>query len=162
LRKAENDHKNGVRRLGELESLLQRLFEQNATGRMSDENYESMFARYQHEQKTLKAEDAELAKQLKELGEVRDNCRRWVDLIAKYRDLRELDAPIINELCEKILIHEPYRVDGKRYSTRRQKIEIFYRFVGKLSTADGEPEHAIQGSRHLCANNSAAEKAVNE
>jgi DNA invertase Pin-like site-specific DNA recombinase len=158
LKKAENDHKNGANRLNDLKSLLQRLFEQNASGKMSDENYEMIFAKYQSEQKSLKAEVAELSKQLKELGEVRDNCQKWIDLIAKYRDLQALDAPIVNELCEKILIHEPYRLDGKRYRTRYQKIEIFYRFVGKLPAVDGAEEHAIHGSKHLYP----IDKAANE
>ena len=62
------------------------------------------------------------------LGEFHDNGKKWIDLIAKYKDLQELDAPIINELCEKILIHESEKIDGKR----TQRIEIFDRFVGNL------------------------------
>ena len=44
----------------------------------------------------------------------------------KYADLQELDTSIVNELCEKILVHEAQRVDG----VRTQKIEIYYRFIG--------------------------------
>jgi len=156
LRKAQNDHKDGVKRLGELGSLLQRLFEQNFSGKISDENYETIFNNYQNEQKCLKTEVSELSKQLAMLGEVHDNSQKWIDLIAKYKDLQELDAPIVNELCEKILIHEPYRVDGKRHKTRYQKVEIFYRFVGKIPTGDDKPEHEIHGSRHICVANAAA------
>ena len=82
-------------------------------------------------------------------------------MIAKYKGLQELDAPIVNELCEKILIHEAYRIDdGGRFTTRYQKIEIYYRFVGKQPTPAGEIEHEIVGSRHLCSNNNTAEKAA--
>ncbi len=147
-RQAQKDYDSGIKRLSELERLLRRLFEENVAGRMNDANYEVMFTQYQAEQQALKTQVDELSKRLAILGEAYDNSQKWIDLIAKYRDLRELDAPIVNELCEKILLHQAYKVDGKRV----QKIEIFYRFVGKLPTADGEAEHEIHGSRHLCAN----------
>ena len=154
---AGRNYDNGVKRLGELEKLLRRLFEENVSGRMNDENYQAMFSQYQAEQKCLKAEVSELSRQLAVLGEVQNNSQRWIDLIAKYAELQELDAPIINELCEKILLHQAQKTDGKRV----QKIEIFYRFVGKLSTADGETEHEIHGSKHLCSNQIAEVSAMN-
>ena len=126
FKQTRRDHDRGVKRLGELERLLKRLFEENVAGRMDDANYEAMFAQYQAEQQNLKAEVGELSEQLAVLGEVHDNSQRFIDLVAKYKDLQELDAPIVNELCEKILIHESQKIDGKRW----QKIEIFYRFIG--------------------------------
>lgn len=115
---------------------------------MNDGNYATLFSQYQAEQQSLKAQVDELSKRLAVLGEMHDNSQKWIDLIAKYKDLQELDAPIVNELCKKILLHQAHKIDGKRV----QKIEIFYRFVGKLSTVDGEAEHEIHGSRHLCVN----------
>ncbi|MCL2153375.1 MAG: recombinase family protein [Oscillospiraceae bacterium] len=149
---AQKDYTNGVKRLGELENLLRRLFEENVAGRMSNENYEAMFSLYQAEQQSLKPQLEMLSVQLAAYGEDQNNGQKWIALIAKYADLQELDAPIVNELCEKILIHQHEKVNRKRV----QKIEIFYRFVGKLPTVNGEVEHEIHGSRHLCANNAIA------
>jgi len=125
---AGKEYKNGEARLAELEILLQRLFEENVAGRLNDANYTTMFARYQQEQEQLIVRVQELKRKLSVMNENIDNCKKWIDLIAKYKDLQELDAPIINELCEKILIHEPEKINGKR----TQKIEIFYRFVGNI------------------------------
>jgi len=125
---SEKEYKTGEDRLLELDILLQRLFEENVAGRLNDANYTTMFARYQKEQEQLSVRVQELKKRLCLIGETRDNSRRWIELIAKYKDLQELDAPIINELCEKILIHEPEKINGKR----TQKIEIFYRFIGNI------------------------------
>jgi len=155
-RQAQKDYDSGIRRLGELERLLRRLFEENVAGRMNDENYEAMFSQYQAEQQSLKEQVDELSKKLAVLGEIHDNSQKWIELIAKYKDLQELDAPIINELCEKILLHQAYKIDGKRV----QKIEIFYRFVGKLPMAGGNPEHEIHGSRHLCVSKEAKSKSA--
>jgi len=129
LEQAEKECKTGEVRLLELEVLLQRLFEENVAGRLNDSNYTAMFARYQREQEQLIIRVQELKKKLSLIGKNRDNSKKWIDLVAKYSDLQELDAPIINELCEKILIHEPKKIDGKR----TQKIEIYYRFVGNIS-----------------------------
>jgi len=146
--KAQKDYASGTKRLEELEVLLRRLFEGNVAGRINDENYEIMFSRYQAEQQGLKQQVEMLSKQLTAMGEIRDNSQRWMSLIAKYKDLQELDAPIVNELCEKIMLHQAYRVNGRRM----QQIEIFYRFVGKLTAVNGRVEHKIRGSRHLCVN----------
>ena len=116
----------GEKRLEDLIILLQKLFEQNVSGILNDANYTSLFTKYQQEQEQLKIRVKELDKQLSAINQNRDSGQKWVALISKYADLKELDASIVNELCEKILVHEAQKVDG----IRTQKIEIYYRFVG--------------------------------
>lgn len=140
--RAEKELKKSQSRLAELENLLQRLFEENVAGRLNNSNYEMMFAKYQSEQENLKLSACELSKKLETLGEVYDSCEKWIELIAKYQNLQELDAPIINELCEKILIYEPQKIDGRRV----QKIEIFYRFVGQIPELVEEKLHELIGT----------------
>jgi chromosome segregation ATPase len=148
-KQTQKDYDTGVKRLSELENLLRRLFEENVAGRMNNENYEVLFSRYQAEQQDLKPRVEELTKKLTTFTESRSNSRKWIALIAKYADLQELDMPIVNELCEKILIHQYEKINGKRV----QKIEIFYRFAGKLPTVNGKAEHEIHGTRGRCRNN---------
>ena len=58
-----------------------------------------------------------------------DDAQKWIDLIAKYTELTELTAPLLNELIDKIVVHEAYKdADGNR----TQEIEIYYRFIGKI------------------------------
>ena len=66
---------------------------------------------------------------LRETVQSKDNAEKWLSLIRKYTNLTMLTAPILNELVEKIVVHEATKdKDGKRI----QKIEIYYRFVGKI------------------------------
>ena len=52
-----------------------------------------------------------------------------MQLIRQYTEITELDAPLLNTLIEKILVHEGKKgADG----VREQEVEIFYRFVGKI------------------------------
>jgi DNA invertase Pin-like site-specific DNA recombinase len=128
LNKMQGEYEQGKKRLADLINLLQKLFEQNVSGLLNDTNYAAMFSKYQKEQGQLELRVKELEKQLSSMKQDEDNSQKWVALISKYADLQELDAPIVNELCEKILVHEAQKVDG----IRTQKIEIYYRFVGKL------------------------------
>lgn len=128
LKQAEKELSSCNNRLSKIDSLLQRLFEENVAGRMNAANYERMFAKYQTEQGTLTIRQKNLQKQVDAIRESAGNAEKWIALIRKYTDLQELTAPIINELIDKILIHEPEKIDGKR----AQKIEIFYRFIGNV------------------------------
>jgi len=124
--KMQHEYEEGQKRLDDLLILLQKLFEQNISGILNNSNYASMFAKYQKEQEQLGLRVKELEKQLSLLKQNEDNGQKWVELISKFADLQELDAPIVNELCEKILVHEAQRIGG----VRTQKIEIYYRFIG--------------------------------
>ena len=44
-------------------------------------------------------------------------------------DRAELTAPLLNELIDKIVIHQ---AETDENGSRTQEIEIFYRFVGKI------------------------------
>ena len=122
----QEEYEQGIKRLDDLVILLQKLFEQNISGVLNDSNYASIFSKYQKEQVQLELRVKELDKQLTYLKRNENNSQKWIELIAKYTDLQELDAPIVNELCKKILVHEAKRIDG----VRTQKIEIYYRFIG--------------------------------
>ena len=126
-RKVKQDYERKLKRLNELERLLQRLFEDNAIGVVADTNYAVLFEEYQQEQIVLTEQVAELSAQVEELANNADNSEKRTTIIAKYADLQELNPYIVEELCEKILIHQAEKVDGKRI----QKIEIFYRFIGE-------------------------------
>jgi hypothetical protein len=54
------------------------------------------------------------------------NVDRFIGIVRKHTDIRGLDATIIRELVEKIVIHERIRVDGKR----TQRADIHYNFIG--------------------------------
>lgn len=122
------EYDKGIKRMDDLSLMLQRLFEDHLSGKINETHYTTISERYQKEYAGLEDRVKVLKKQMDRFGEQEDNNQKWVDLIAKYSDLQELDAPIVNELCEKILVHQSQRINGKK----TQEIEIFYRFIGKL------------------------------
>lgn len=143
FRQAQKELQGCERRLNELDSLLQRLFEENVAGRMNATNYERMFAKYQAEQGVLTVKQKELAKQTDAIRASEGNAEKWMRLIKKYTDLQELTAPIINELIEKILIHEPEKINGKRTQKSRYSIVLLVTYkVKKASQAEYTPLNA--------------------
>ena len=85
--------------------------------------------KYQDEQMQLEADIKRLQDTLTKTAEVKDNAECWVALIRKYTNLTELTAPLLNELIDKIVVHEATKDEnGKRI----QDIDIYYRFVGMI------------------------------
>jgi hypothetical protein len=52
--------------------------------------------------------------------------RLFTGLIDKYVGVTELNARILNELIEQIVVHDRVTVDGEV----RQQVDIYYKFIG--------------------------------
>ena len=86
-------------------------------------------AKYQTEQGELEEKIDALTAELDMVKQTESDARKWVDLIRQYANPTELTAPLLNALIEKIIVHQSVKgEDGEQ----EQKIEIFYRFIGKI------------------------------
>ena len=70
-----------------------------------------------------------------EAGQIAD-VGRFLQLADRYSDLQELDAATVNELIEKIVIHSPKKIGGKKHVT----IEVYFTYVGKIRIPLAKPE----------------------
>ena len=122
--------KDALKRLGEVNKLLDTLYEDHIFGRISDDNYHRMLGKYQAEQDQLKKK-LEAYDQLKEKSaDLRSKAERIADLFEQYGDFEELTSGVLNALIDKITVSEPYVEDG-RY---KQDLTIYYRFIGAIGT----------------------------
>lgn len=114
------------KRLQELSRLLRKLFEDNATGLISNENYGAMFKIYQDEQaetaEKLKAVIAESAQK----EDYRVSAEKLREIILEYLNIEKLTPFILNKLIERIEIGHLEMVGGQR----QQEITIVWRFAG--------------------------------
>ena len=121
------------KRIAELSAIFKRLYEDSVTGRISDERFTELSADYEAEQKELNALQSELSKTL----EATANAEKFMKVVRKYTSFEELTPTLLREFVEKIVIHESEALDGKRRGKlRRQEIEIYYSFVGKVELSD--------------------------
>ena len=125
-------------RVSELEVLLCKIYEDNALGKLPDSRYEILDAQYAKEQSELTAEISALEKAVRGYEKHEKNADRFIALIDKYEDFDTLTVTMLNELVEKILVHERER-KGSRDTT--QEVEIYFNFVGRfVPPAFGEVE----------------------
>ena len=123
------EYEKKQKRCEELDKIISRLYEDNVLGRISDERYESMSQNYESEQAEIRRAVPELKSRLEELQKQSDSADMFINVIRKYTIVDKLDAAILNELIDKIVVHQKEQTeDGHIF----QQIEIFYRFVGKL------------------------------
>lgn len=127
----KSDYERKQKRCEELDKIISRLYEDNVLGRISDERYESMSQSYESEQAEIRRLLPELKSQINELKKQSDCADNFINVIKKYTIIDKLDAAILNELIDKIVVHHKEQAeDGRTF----QQIEIYYRFVGKLGT----------------------------
>ena len=125
------------KRLGELSSIFKRMYEDSVNGRISDERFMELSADYEQEQATLKSRIAELQTELGQAQEAAVNVEKFMAVVRKYTSFEELAPTLLREFVEKIVVHESTAEDGKRRGKlRRQEIEIYYSFVGKVELPD--------------------------
>ena len=123
-RKLNKDRK----RISELDTIIKKLYESFAVGRITEERFDGLLKEYEDEQKTLTASVAETETQVAVYTEDTARAEQFLLLAKKYTDVSELTTQMINEFIEKIIVHAPEKVDGDRV----QEIEIYMNFIGRF------------------------------
>jgi hypothetical protein len=114
------------RRCEELNTLITKLYEDNATGKIPDKHYERMFAQYDVEQTMLEAKITELQSQIDSYLADGTRADKFIELVKKYTQFEELTTQMLNEFIDHIDIHEADKSSG----IRMQKVDIYLNFIG--------------------------------
>lgn len=116
------------KRHGELDVLIQNLYEANVLGKLTDKRYQMLSQQYEQEQAELEQTLAAAKEELSAMEKTTSDADQFIRLAKKYPDLTKLTAPILNEFVDKILVHEPEKIDGER----SQEIEVHLKFIGRF------------------------------
>ena len=114
------------KRLGELDRLFFRIYEDNVAGRITDEKFSMMSKTYEDEQAQLKVEIQTLQQEIEVQERQIENLEQFIQRVRKYEDLDELTPYALRELVKAIYIEAPDKSSGKRH----QGIRISYDLVG--------------------------------
>jgi hypothetical protein len=112
------------KRIAELDKLFAKLYEDNVSGKISDERFEVLSKSYESEQKQLKATVSELSKFVEEKEQQNSDINRFAEIVSRYEHLTDISPEQMHELIERIEVHAPDKSSGHR----RQEIEIVFRF----------------------------------
>lgn len=129
LAKAKRRHK-------ELDGLVKKLYEANATGKLPDKHFTRLLAEYDEEQAALEASMAECQEQIESWNADKLKTEKFIELVKRYTDFSELTTPMLNEFIEKVVVHE---ATGGRGNSRRQRLDIYLNFIGAFEV----PAHIV-------------------
>jgi hypothetical protein len=114
------------KRISELKRLFIKIYEDNASGRLSDERFDMLSQSYEAEQKQLEAEVATLRQEIKVQEQQNEQIEKFIQKAQKYGEIETLDAYALHELVSAIYVEAPDKSSGKR----RQHIHIQYDGIG--------------------------------
>ena len=118
------------KRIAEIDKLFGRLYEDNVSGKISDERFEQMSDNFENEQRQLKSKVAELKTFLETKEQQNSDTNRFMEIVSKYEQLTDITPQQMHELIERIEVHAPDKSSGHR----QQKVDIYFRFkVAKAS-----------------------------
>jgi DNA invertase Pin-like site-specific DNA recombinase len=137
-KQAQRDLEKFRQRGGEIDTIIRKLFEQNALGVISDERFVSMSADYEREQKELTAKVRELQSQLVARDTEGSNTVKFLNAVRKYSDITELNAVVLNDLIDSIVVYEPNVKWAK--ASRVQRVDINYKFIGLSRVDESKPK----------------------
>jgi DNA invertase Pin-like site-specific DNA recombinase len=128
MRDSRRESEQAQARIAKLDEIIQRLYEDNIEGKISDERFAKMTANYEAEQQALEKRVTELKSIMTEDKESALNVDHFLSLVRKYTDIKELTAEIIREFVEKIYVYKAERIDGRRV----QRIKIVWNCIGEF------------------------------
>ena len=136
MRSSSKELVQAKERIKKLDSIMQRLYEDNLDGKISDDRFFRMSATYETEQKQLEARVSELEAAIAEAREQRLNVDSFLGMVRRYTDITELTAEIIRSFVEKIEVKKPEKVPGTR--TKKQTLVIWRNFIGVVDIPQQE------------------------
>lgn len=128
-KRLQKEYDNLQQRYSDLDTIIKKLFEQNALGIISDERFMSMSVDYETEQKNVSKSIEELRNIFNEQTIEENNTMKFLNIVRKYSEITELNKVIINDLVESIVV---YNAEGRSRKNRKQRVEINYKFIGSM------------------------------
>lgn len=115
-------------------SLYEKLYEDNATGKVTDEWFTHMSRKYEVERAELKVKIFNLREQVANMQTVQHSKDMFISAIRKFLDMETITAPLIHELIDHI---DVYEAEGKG-KNKTQRVVIHYNFVGYLEIPEND------------------------
>ena len=124
----EKELKTLLARDDELDGLFERIYEDNVSGKLSNDRFAKMSRRYEDEQKELAEKIKKLRSEIEKQSSRSMTTDMFIGLVRKYTRARKLTPRMLNELIEKIEVFNAEKIDG----VWEQRLRIHYNCVGTI------------------------------
>ena len=125
----EKELKSLLARDDELDGLFERIYEDNVSGKLSDDRFAKMSRRYEEDQKELSEKIKKLRSEIEKQSSRATSTDMFVSIVRKYTRARKLTPRMLNELVEKIEVYNAEKIDGEWV----QRLRIHYNCVGEMN-----------------------------
>ena len=144
----------------ELDGLFERIYEDNVSGKLSDDRFAKMSRRYEDEQKELSEKIKKLRSEIEKQSSRSMTTDMFIGLVRKYTRARKLTPRMLNELIEKIEVFNAEKIDG----VWEQRLRIHYNCVGTIEIPTALPlpipEVSVNTRKGVVVNYAPCELAV--
>ena len=156
----EKELKTLLARDEELDGLFERIYEDNVSGKLSDDRFAKMSRRYEDEQKELSEKIKKLRSEIEKQSSRSMTTDMFIGLVRKYTRARKLTPRMLNELVEKIEVFNAEKIDG----VWEQRLRIHYNCVGTIEIPTvlplPVPEVSVNTRKGVVVNYAPCELAV--
>ncbi len=156
----EKELKTLLARDEELDGLFERIYEDNVSGKLSDDRFAKMSRRYEDEQKELAEKIKKLRSEIEKQSSRSMTTDMFIGLVRKYTRARKLTPRMLNELIEKIEVFNAEKIDG----VWEQRLRIHYNCVGTIEVPTvlplPIPEVSVNTRKGVVVNYAPCELAV--
>ena len=139
LEQAKRLLEKNMRRADELDTIIQRLYEDNISGKLTDDRFKKLSEAYEQEQAALRESIPTLTARVESIDSKAVNLQHFLKLVRKYTQPEKLTPAMLRELVEKVVVYAPDKSSGHRI----QRIDVHYTFIGKI---DFSPEYSKKGT----------------
>ena len=137
-RQNQKELDEAVNRISALDIIIGKLYEDRVFGKLTEDRFIKMSSDYENEQEELIKKVEFLSEKLKIVKDQALNTDNFLKLVKKYTEIKKLDAEIIREFVDKIIVFKTEKINGKR----QQKIRIYYNCIGAIDIPNTESKTA--------------------
>ena len=122
--KKQSELEKAEKRHAELDNIIKRVYEDNISGKLTDERFIKLSRDYEREQDELKTLIETTGKELRAQEKSKNNVKGFIATTKKYTEIKELDATVLRAFISKVIVSE------KDKETNTQNVRIEYNFIG--------------------------------
>jgi len=132
VKRREKDLKAAQGRSNDIDTIIQKLYEDKVVGLISDERFTKLSAQYEQEQATLSEKIGTLRAEIQQEAERAQKTDVFIAAVKKYSRIRKLTQQMLYDLVDRIEVHHAQKVEGITV----QHISIYYHCVGSIEIPD--------------------------
>jgi len=131
--------------------LFRSLYEDKVGGAITAERFAMMSEGYEQEQLELKSQITSLQSELDTLDADNAKADNFIALVQRYTRFEELTTPMLNEMVDRVVIHESVwseqTTTERRKGTRSQQIDVYLKYIGNFIAPDMRSPEEIEAER---------------